>query len=159
MLKLRNISPLTSQSHIHRLWHLTDLPANAGDTGEAGSISEWGRSPGGRNDNRLQYSCLENPMNRGAWWATIYGVAKNQTGLNTDQSHIIYTSVDSLWRYKFLGCRLRNASCAPTIRLAIDTPKKRPISLYSIILCISNWNLNISDMLVKAQQPVLQGKN
>ena len=73
-----------------------NLPANAGNTGEAGSISESGRFPGGRNDNRLQYSCLENSMNRGAWRATMYGVAKNQTGLNTDQSHIIYASVDSL---------------------------------------------------------------
>ena len=41
-----------------------DLPANAGDTG---SISESGRSPGGGHDNPLQYSCLENPMDRGAW--------------------------------------------------------------------------------------------
>ena len=136
-----------------------NLPANAGNTGEAGLISESGRSPGGRNDNRVQYPCLENPMNWGAWRATIYGVAKNQTGLNTDPSHIIYTSVDSLWRYKFLWCRLRNASCAPTIMLATDTPKKWPISLYSIILCISNWNLNISGVLVKVQQPVLQEKN
>ena len=44
-------------------------PANAGDISEAGLIPELGRSPGGGYDNPLQYSCLENPMDRGAWWA------------------------------------------------------------------------------------------
>ena len=44
---------------------------------DAGSIPGWGRSPGGRNDNLLQYSCLENPMDRGAWWATVHGVANS----------------------------------------------------------------------------------
>ena len=48
-------------------------PANAGD---AGLIPGSGRSPGGGNGNSLQYSCLENPMARGAWWATVHGVAK-----------------------------------------------------------------------------------
>ena len=45
-------------------------PANAGDPGDMGSIPESGRSTGGGNGNPLQYSCLENPMDRGAWWAT-----------------------------------------------------------------------------------------
>ena len=40
------------------------------------SITEWGCSPGGRNGNPLQYCCLENPMDRGAWWATVHGVTK-----------------------------------------------------------------------------------
>ena len=44
---------------------------------------QWGRSPGGGNGNPLQYSCLENPMGRGAWWATVHGVAKGQTLLST----------------------------------------------------------------------------
>ena len=51
-------------------------PANAGDTRDAGSIPESGRSPGGGNDNLFQYSCLENPMNRGAWWATGHGTQR-----------------------------------------------------------------------------------
>ena len=45
-------------------------PAHAGDTGDVNSIPESGRSPAGGNGNPLQYSCLENPMDRGAWWAT-----------------------------------------------------------------------------------------
>ena len=57
-----------------------NLPAmNAGDRG---LIPGSGRSPGERNDYPLQYSCLENPMDRGAWWATVYGVTKSQTRLS-----------------------------------------------------------------------------
>jgi len=52
-------------------------PANAGDAGDTGLIIESGRSPGGGNGNSLQYSCLGNPMDRGAWLATIHGVTKN----------------------------------------------------------------------------------
>ena len=52
-----------------------NLPANAGDRRDLGSISESGRSPGG-NGNPFQHSCLGNPMDRGAWWATVHGVAK-----------------------------------------------------------------------------------
>ena len=51
-------------------------PANAGDTGDMGLIPEWGRSPGVRNGNPLQYSCLENPTDRRGWWATPHGVAE-----------------------------------------------------------------------------------
>ena len=46
-------------------------PANAGDMRDTGSIPESGRSPGGGHGNLFQYSCLENPMDRGAWWATV----------------------------------------------------------------------------------------
>ena len=52
-------------------------PANAGDAGEAGLIPGLGRSPRGENDNPLQYSCLENPIDRGAWQVTVYGVTKS----------------------------------------------------------------------------------
>ena len=54
-------------------------PANAGDLREEGLIPGSGRFPGGGNGNPLQYPCLENPMNRGAWWATIHGVAESDT--------------------------------------------------------------------------------
>ena len=53
-----------------------NLPVNAGVVRDTGSIPGLGRSPGGRDGNPLQYSCLENPMNREAWWATVHGVAK-----------------------------------------------------------------------------------
>ena len=57
------------------------LPASAEDTGDAGSIPGSGRSPGGGHGNPLLYSCLENPMDRGAQWATVCGVAKSQEQL------------------------------------------------------------------------------
>ena len=54
-------------------------PANEGDIRDVGSIPELGRSPGGGHGNPLQYSCLENIMDRGAWWVVVHGVAKGQT--------------------------------------------------------------------------------
>ena len=57
-------------------------PANAGDLRDMGSVPGLGRSPGGGHGNPLQYSCLENPMDRGAWRATVHGVAKSLTRLN-----------------------------------------------------------------------------
>ena len=56
-----------------------NLPANAGDTGIVGSVPELERSPGGGNCNPLQYSCLENPMDKGAWGITVRGVTKSPT--------------------------------------------------------------------------------
>ena len=56
-----------------------DLLANAGDMGDMGSTLGSGRSPGGGHGNPLQYSCLENPMDRGAWWATVHGAAELDT--------------------------------------------------------------------------------
>ena len=54
-------------------------PANAGDIRDAGLIPVSGRSPGGEHGNPLQYSCIENPMDREAWWAIVHRVAKSQT--------------------------------------------------------------------------------
>ena len=56
-----------------------NLPANAGDIRDVGWIPEWGRSPGGGHGSSLQYSCLENPMDRGDWWAVVQSVLKSQT--------------------------------------------------------------------------------
>ena len=54
-------------------------PINAGDISDMGLIPESGRSPGGGHGNPLQYSYLENPRDRGAWWATVHGVTKSWT--------------------------------------------------------------------------------
>ena len=54
-------------------------PANAGDVRDMGSIPESGRSPGGRHDCQPQYPCLENPMDRGTWWATVHRFTESQT--------------------------------------------------------------------------------
>ena len=52
------------------------------NAGDLGSITRLGRSPGGGDGNPLQYSCLDNPMDRGAWRTTVHGVAKSRTGLS-----------------------------------------------------------------------------
>ena len=56
-----------------------NLPANAGDRGDVGSIPGSGRCPGEGHGNPLQYSCLENPTDKGAWQATVHGVTESQT--------------------------------------------------------------------------------
>ena len=53
-----------------------NLPADVGDTGDMGLITGLGRSPGGGNGSPLQYSCLDNPMDRGAWRATVHGITE-----------------------------------------------------------------------------------
>ena len=58
-----------------------NLPANAGDIRDADLIPGLGRSPGGEHGNPLQYSCLENPMDKGVWWATVHRVAQSWTQL------------------------------------------------------------------------------
>ena len=55
------------------------LPANAGDARDTGLIPWLGRSPGVGHGNPLQHSCLENPLERGAWWATVHGVTTEVT--------------------------------------------------------------------------------
>ena len=60
----------------------SDGKASGYNAGDPGSIPRLGISPGEGNDNPLQHSCLENPMDRGAWWATVNGVAKSQTRLS-----------------------------------------------------------------------------
>ena len=82
------------ETHLHKLPHLvqslyipgfpggSEVKASACNAGDLGSIPGLGRSPGEGNGNPLQYSCLENPMDGGAWWATVHGVAKSRTQLS-----------------------------------------------------------------------------
>ena len=60
------------------------MSASAGDVRDTGSIPGLGRSPRGGNGNPLQYSCLGNPIDRGAWWAAVHGVTKSQARLSTN---------------------------------------------------------------------------
>ena len=64
-----------------------NLPANAGDVRDTGLIPGSGRSPGGGHGNPPHYSCLENPMDRGAWWATVHRVIKSLTWLKWLSMH------------------------------------------------------------------------
>ena len=77
------VSNMPSQKALGLPWWLSgkESACNAGDAGDTGSIPGLGRSPGGEHGSTLQHSCLENPMDRGACWATVHGVTKSQTQL------------------------------------------------------------------------------
>ena len=80
-----NMNYKDSVSPILRYWIFpsgSDGKKSTCNTGDLGSIPVWGRSPGGGHGHPLQYSCLENPMDRGTWWATVHGVAKSWTQLS-----------------------------------------------------------------------------
>ena len=82
---------------------------NAGDTGDVGLIPGWGRSPGERNANPLQYPCLENPMDRGAWQATVHRVTKSQTPLSDFTLSLIQVSIYTLMKFFFVTAYPRMA--------------------------------------------------
>ena len=101
-------------------------PTNAGDLRDAGSIPGSGRSPGGGNGHPLQYSCLENPMDRGACWATVHRVAKSQTQLKRLSTHtgILYHTLN-----------LKSDSKTYTIWLLLISPSplQSPFLLFSLL--------------------------
>ena len=80
-----------------------NLPANAGDVRDLDLIPESERAPGGGDGNPLQYSCLENPMGRGAWRATIHRVAKSRTQLKQISTHILNENLVSYSHRDFSG--------------------------------------------------------
>ena len=79
-------------------------PANAGNVRDACSIPGSERSPGIGHGNPLQYSCVENPIDRGAWWATVHGVTKSQTQLSdisSNKAKLIRRVVFHIFTYFF----------------------------------------------------------
>ena len=71
----------------------SECKASACKEGDLGSIPGSGRSPREGNGNPLQYSCLENPMEGGAWWATVHGVSKSQTQLSQTSTMLKYSKI------------------------------------------------------------------
>ena len=87
----------------HKALVVKNLPANAGDARDASSILGSGRSPGEGLGNPLQYSCLENPMDRGAWWASVHRVTKSQTQLKQLSMYPCTVYVYTGWRGKIFA--------------------------------------------------------
>ena len=78
------INHISDKSRVHKVFPAgSDGKESAWNLGDLGSIPGLGRAPGEENGNPLQYSCLENPMDGGAWLATVHGVAKSQTRLRS----------------------------------------------------------------------------
>ena len=72
------------------------------NAGDLGSIPGSGRPPGEGNGNPLQYSCLENPIDRDAWWATVHGIAKSRTQLSDFTFSISFLSIHKSIKYTYL---------------------------------------------------------
>ena len=135
-------------------------PANVGDVRDVGWIPGSGRSPGGGQGNPLQYSCLENPMDRGAWW-TVHGVAKSQRRLKRLSTHtlepFLFTSTAELWLgWLFsLGFLLKGPSSADLtswIRVG-NGPRVCPALTVSP-LCLLLWVPSIPSPADSERQPL-----
>ena len=139
-----------------------NLPANAADVRDKGSIPGLGRSPGEGNGYPLQYCCLENPMDRGAWRATVYRVAQSHMQLKRLSTHTCHRLRLKCHKTALLfSCKQRVLSF-PTFlsNLATNQSPLTPSS-HSIICCNSSRNsgrhLTIAGLLQRAQTATRRG--
>ena len=101
-----------------------NLPANTIEKGDAGSIPGSEISPGGRNGSLLQYSCMKNFMDRGAWWTTVHRVSKSWTRLSMPALYnAIGTIEGNIWKLSFTSESFFSASIVITISILICTIK------------------------------------
>ena len=110
-----------------------EVKASACSAGDPGSIPECGKSPGEGNGSPLQYSCLENPMEEGAWWATVHGVAKSRTRLSNFSYAVSWgfpVGSDS----KESACNVEDLSSIPGLRRSPGVGNGNPLQ-YS---CLEN---------------------
>ena len=114
------------------------LPANAGDIGDSGSIPGSGRSPGVGNGNWFHYFCLENSMDRGAWWAAVHGIAELDMSEST------------------LSCYY--ASCAPVSEIIKVAPVQRIQQKFRKRMCHCGWWLTACSTDVFVRKPHGQSK-
>ena len=126
----------------------SDGKESACNAGDSGSIPGLGRSTGGGHSYPLQYSCLENPMDRGAWWATVHGITKSWTRLSDFEVHIVlpvrvHGDINSMW----LLIKLAHFSVSPLVLrllcrkvMTAPLPAAHPTSLaHRSPPCSSSW--------------------
>ena len=123
-----------------------NLPANAGGARSNTSlIPGSGRSPGEGNGNLLQYSCLETPMDRGAWWATVHRVTKNRKGLKrlNMQACIFMTNFPRVLKlqYHYLSANLNKIN--RKIKLLSDYRALLAQAMLLKMLSLPLWTLNL----------------
>ena len=110
---------------------IKNLPVHAGDIRDAGSIPGSGRSPEGGHGNPLQYSCLENPTDRGSWWATVHGVTQSQTRLKRFSIALL-----SLRRYLYISSSAKIDGLPQQRNIQFSSPhsKQRLLSPFFLLL-------------------------
>ena len=113
----------------------SDGKASACNVGDPDLIPGLGRSPGEGNGNPLQYSCLENSMDWGAWWATVHGITEGQTRLSDFTGHL------PLWK-KGRGRKSRRAGFPPLFHIASSPPFLFPLLLFSLFYWMSGLFLS-----------------
>ena len=133
-----------------------NLPAKAGNVKDEGSIPRSGRSPGGGHSNPLQCSCLENSMDRGAWWATAHRVAKNQTRqkeLNT-HTHTLQVAQCSATQEEAVSWEGRDQRGIPGRGLTIGLPKAWSTSCWHSVVKFSWCSLSSRRGLIVWMPPL-----
>ena len=105
------------------------------NSGDPGLVPGSGRSSGEGNGNPLQYSCLENSMNRGAWQAIVHGVAKSQTRLSLSHTRCTYSPRHCCYRYHFCGHRETDMQCLPTSHTGVTSSLPLLFLLFFRDLC------------------------
>ena len=155
----------TKYQHLHytrcglQMWHLflgvigfpggavvKNLPVNAGDTRDAALIPGSGRSPGVGNGNSLQYSFLENSMDRRAWRATAQGVSKSWTRLSM-HTHMSFESRrgNNFWKaYNFSWSKIMS-----TIRMGLDNALSESMITPVLQISVLSWGIHQSPLTFK----------
>ena len=129
-----------------------NLPASVGDARDAGSISGLESSPGRGHSTPLQYSCLENSMDREAWWTTVHGVTKKRTQPSMHASTSKHTSLSSVMKDMFVAIKKWSVKAGSAghiyrsqekIRSEIKTSsyERTRIRTFSDSVC---WNFNMN---------------
>ena len=133
-----------ARAHTHTHTHTHRLPqwlsgkqstCNTGDKGDAGSIPGLGRSPRQGNGNPLQSYCLENPMDRGAWWATVHGVTKSQTQLSNFTNICTRSSSIPTSPMKPSRTLLPTSGCTCNLTLLVHSSS----ALYKTLDLLQSW--------------------
>ena len=109
-----------------------NLPANAGNVRDTGSIPGSGRSLGGGHGNPLQYSCQQNHMDRGAWWATVHSVTKSQTWLKWLSKYIRIIGLPRWLNGKESACNAGDVGSVPGLRRSPREGNGNPVQYFCL---------------------------